>query len=822
MVKISRLPIFHRHLDANRLGLDDPVSADVNHADVLPHFGNGEPISIKVTAISPLGITQGGELCRNDHAAASVKITDLPILQEPDHPVGHFAKVLINGRDHIISLQINHAVQPVLLHAGIAFAKLPCVFHIEAKHPPSLSVLKHEVTHHIQRTNPAQYKAFKDYVMKAYYNNDPDAMNGEIKRRIALAKLNNVTLTRSEAMDEIVADATERFLTDRDAIDALVRENRTLGETILNAIRDVLRKVEAAMKGEKIGTGGAFLNANQLKQAEKMWVEALNGTLDTEVGVNSVAISEESGPVWSMKSMKLGKQEYRQVQSARMNKYAGMDETDIPRIDYVYARDQFYIVENFALDDFSAKSRINPEKKSDLINFLTEAIDNGDLENFAGDSKSLENLWSNERRRARDLRDSRRRGKGRGTSGLDAGTGESSEGKSRSGGGRETGESGLKQFSFKDSSDYAPTFYSNMEQVAEGVKQEKLGAASVVSMLRGKGVKAEEIKWSGIETWLEGKKSVTKQELLEFMRGNRIEIQEKMRDNKDNIVFKRLSPTTKGLFVDGELVQTYYSRFGDRGYVAEMDDPNNFFPEEYAVKQHAKKTTKWDGYKLDGGKDYREVEFVLPESSYGNGPMKAHWGSDAHGILAHARVQDFRAEGGKMLFIEEIQSDWHNEGHKKGYDITGERKADIRNKSADVYRVFNQSDVMKSVENRLWRSDYSGDVTQLISDLFDGNKDAYADVMSNIELTKKERAFIDKAIAEEAKRQEHISNAQKETGVPDAPFKENYHVPEWAKPTIEKLIAHGSLKGDSKGDLNLSYDMLRILVINDREGLYGK
>lgn len=169
---------------------------------------------------------------------------------------------------------------------------------------PIMTVLKHEVTHHIQRTNPAQYKAFKDYVMKAYYNNDPDAMNAEIKRRIALAKYNNVTLTRSEAMDEIVADATERFLTDRDSIDALVRENRTLGETILNAIRDVLRKVEAAMKGEKIGTGGAFLNADQLKKAEKMWVEALNGTLETEVGVNSVAVSESSGPIWSMKSMK--------------------------------------------------------------------------------------------------------------------------------------------------------------------------------------------------------------------------------------------------------------------------------------------------------------------------------------------------------------------------------------------------------------------------------------------------------------------------------------------------------------------------------------
>ena len=63
----------------------------------------------------------------------------------------------------------------------------------------------------------------------------------------------------------------------------------------------------------------------------------------------------------------------------------------------------------------------------------------------------------------------------------------------------------------------APTFYSQMAKVIEGVKQEKLGAASVVSMLRGKGVKAEEIKWSGIEEWLAGKKSVTKTDLLEFI-----------------------------------------------------------------------------------------------------------------------------------------------------------------------------------------------------------------------------------------------------------------------------------------------------------------
>ena len=44
-------------------------------------------------------------------------------------------------------------------------------------------------------------------------------------------------------------------------------------------------------------------------------------------------------------------------------------------------------------------------------------------------------------------------------------------------------------------------------------------------------------------------------------------------------------------------------------------------------------------------------------------------------------------------------------------------------------------------------------------------------------------------------------------------------VPDWAKPTIKKLISKGLLQGE--GDkLNLTYDLARVLVVNDRAGLY--
>lgn len=44
----------------------------------------------------------------------------------------------------------------------------------------------------------------------------------------------------------------------------------------------------------------------------------------------------------------------------------------------------------------------------------------------------------------------------------------------------------------------------------------------------------------------------------------------------------------------------------------------------------------------------------------------------------------------------------------------------------------------------------------------------------------------------------------------------------FGKETIQKLIDKGLLAGEGEGKLNLSYDLLRNLVVNDRAGLYGE
>ena len=45
------------------------------------------------------------------------------------------------------------------------------------------------------------------------------------------------------------------------------------------------------------------------------------------------------------------------------------------------------------------------------------------------------------------------------------------------------------------------------------------------------------------------------------------------------------------------------------------------------------------------------------------------------------------------------------------------------------------------------------------------------------------------------------------------------NMPEWARPTIQKLVDKGILKGNENG-LNLTEDLMRILVIYDRSRIY--
>lgn len=66
--------------------------------------------------------------------------------------------------------------------------------------------------------------------------------------------------------------------------------------------------------------------------------------------------------------------------------------------------------------------------------------------------------------------------------------------------------------------------------------------------------------------------------------------------------------------------------------------------------------------------------------------------------------------------------------------------------------------------------------------------------------------------------------AYMEHGQEDEEMRYTYYeqMPDWAKPTVSKLVKKGYLKGEGGGVLNLTEDSLKLLVINDRAGLYGE
>lgn len=251
-------------------------------------------------------------------------------------------------------------------------------------------------------------------------------------------------------------------------------------------------------------------------------------------------------------------------------------------------------------------------------------------------------------------------------------------------------------------SEYAPTFYSKLERVIETQKQDKFGASSVVNMLRGKGVKAEEIKWSGINTFLEGKKSVTKDELLSFLRDNQLQIDTvdlsgapsekpivEFYDTESGLVQPTVWGSNRIDVVDtqtGEVYATVEPHW-DAGYMVDIETGDEYWGEADLLEALGITTanarlddtpqTRWGKYTLNGGENYRELLYKMRGSKYHNQAMDVHWGRD--GVLAHARVQDFTgADGGKVLFIEEIQSDWHNAGQKQGYEGDPEIEAEYK------------------------------------------------------------------------------------------------------------------------------------------------
>lgn len=165
--------------------------------------------------------------------------------------------------------------------------------YISAKsEAPIFDVLKHELTHNLQETAPEAYNELKQYVFQKFYESDHQKYDAMVHNMIEHYAKSGVELTRAQAEDELLADATDVFFKDSDAIQDLVNENRSLGEKLLDGIRSLLDTLHRMATGAySEGTGkrkGEWLEAIGIaEEAERLWVKALNESIGVEPRTDS-------------------------------------------------------------------------------------------------------------------------------------------------------------------------------------------------------------------------------------------------------------------------------------------------------------------------------------------------------------------------------------------------------------------------------------------------------------------------------------------------------------------------------------------------------
>ena len=141
-----------------------------------------------------------------------------------------------------------------------------------------VTVAKHELTHHIRSTSPELYQKLEDFIFNKYYEFDADGLENKIREY----QERGYNMTAEKIKEEIVADASEAFFTDEGSIQAVVKHDRGLAQAIHDGIKTLLDTFLDLQDSDELGTRGYgdFLkDIDILREAEKMWLDALNDSV---------------------------------------------------------------------------------------------------------------------------------------------------------------------------------------------------------------------------------------------------------------------------------------------------------------------------------------------------------------------------------------------------------------------------------------------------------------------------------------------------------------------------------------------------------------
>ena len=97
------------------------------------------------------------------------------------------------------------------------------------------------------------------------------------------------------------------------------------------------------------------------------------------------------------KNVKVGKQAWAQIQNRRMLKYGNRFDT-MPSMDYIFANDSLFVINNHDEASFTVTRKIDPAKDKILANKIVEALKNGSIETTRDFDRWAKVLRNNARR----------------------------------------------------------------------------------------------------------------------------------------------------------------------------------------------------------------------------------------------------------------------------------------------------------------------------------------------------------------------------------------------------------------------------------------
>lgn len=320
-------------------------------------------------------------------------------------------------------------------------------------------------------------------------------------------------------------------------------------------------------------------------------------------------------------------------------------------------------------------------------------------------------------------------------------------------------------------------FFSKADEVLEELQRGKGTGDEFLTEMVKKGAKPTELKERGIEKALKGKPKMTKAEVKKvFEEKAPPKIKEEIRGGNE---YKE-ALDEKAREIIGDEYATFDDLYGRDREAARIAVERDFGYEA---------ETQYEKWRTPGGENYREILLKLPQrglneaekrilmnyeadvrrgaqldpwhqSQYDALKAKEAMGSQDYmsphfegtpNILAHIRVQDFKTpDGKKVLLVDEIQSDWHQAGRKKGY-ASEEVEAQLKESEA---RMAQRGQQIRQLSNRM-------------AALNDTQLDEFNALAA-------ERQRLQDLQGQEMDWGNRIYDAQR-SGVPDAPFKKNWH-----------------------------------------------